>query len=208
MAGFIGKFFSLLSGSPKHGDSDTAKSPYMPVEKSPLDFTFAEAFTQSGGYFIYCSNKQDVIDQLRNVGLESGEQALFVPEIALHHWAQGAGLSVIKDNPLEANAMLTTCHAAIAKTGGVMISDAQTQGLKFAQLPAIHIVFGSIKQVVNGLTDGMIAINKFHKEQRPLSIITLKGKQDDSVAKAKIDPNKNRELYFFLLEDHLMSAAK
>ena len=52
MAGFIGKFFSLLSGSPKHGDSDTAKSPYMPVEKSPLDFTFAEAFTQSGGYFI------------------------------------------------------------------------------------------------------------------------------------------------------------
>jgi L-lactate utilization protein LutB len=103
---------------------------------------------------------------------------------------------------------LTTCHAAIAKTGGVMISDAQTQGLKFAQLPAIHIVFGSVKQVVNGLTDGMIAINRFHKEQRPLSIITLKGKQDDSVAKAKIDPNKNRELYFFLLEDHLMSAAK
>jgi hypothetical protein len=76
MASFIGKFFSLLSGSPKHGDSDTAKSPYMPVEKSPLDFTFAEAFTQSGGYFIYCNNKQDVIDQLRNVGLESGEQAL------------------------------------------------------------------------------------------------------------------------------------
>lgn len=207
MAGFIGKFFSLLSGSPKHGDSESEKSPYMPVEKSPLDLTFAEAFTQSGGYFVYCTSKQEVIDQLKNVGLEAGEQTLFVPESALHHWVQGAGMSVVKDNPLEANAMLTSCHAAIAKTGGVMISDAQTQGLKFAQLPAIHVVFASVNQVVNGLTDGMVAINRFHKDHRPLSIITLKGKHDDSVAKAKIDPNKNRELYFFLLEDHLMSTA-
>ena len=51
----------------------------------------------------------------------------------------------------------------------------------------------------------MSAINKFHREHRPLSIITLKGKRDEAVLQAKVDPNKCRELYFFLVEDLLFN---
>ena len=39
----------------------------------------------------------------------------------------------------------------------------------------------------------------------PLSIITLKGKRDEAVLQAKVDPNKGRELYFFLVEDLLFN---
>ena len=89
-----------------------------------------------------------------------------------------------------------------------MISDIQTSGLKFAQLPSIHLVFAKVSQVVNSLSDGMAAINKSHRNQRPRAIITLKGKMDESVMQAKVDPNKDRQLYFFLIEDHLFPEIK
>lgn len=123
-------------------------------------------------------------------------------------WFKESGLTVVKNNPLDANAMASTCHAAIAQTGGIMISDIQTSGLKFAQLPAIHLVFARVSQVVNSLSDGMAAINKFHRNQRPRAIITLKGKMDESVMQAKVDPNKGRQIYFFLVEDHLLPELK
>ena len=162
MAGWIGKFLTVLSGAPQSA-GDEASEPQKPYAgiTDPVDLAFVRRFTQSSGLFLYCG--------------------------------------------LAADAMATTCHAAVAQTGGIMITDAQTQGLKFAQLPAIHLVVARVSQVVNSLSDGMSAINKYHREQRPLSIITLKGKRDEAVLQAKVDPNKGRELYFFLVEDHLFT---
>lgn len=207
MAGWIGKFLTVLSGAPQTGGDDVSDpnlNKFAALE-DPVDLAFVRRFTQSGGLFLYCGSTEEVVDNLRAVGSETGQHTFFVPEKNLHAWFQGAGLTVIYDNPLEADAMATTCHAAVAQTGGIMITDAQTQGLKFAQLPAIHLVVARVSQVVNSLSDGMSAINKFHREQRPLSIITLKGKRDEAVLQAKVDPNKGRELYFFLVEDHLFT---
>jgi L-lactate dehydrogenase complex protein LldG len=206
MAGWIGKFLTVLSGAPQAG-GDEASEPQKPYAgiTDPVDLAFVRTFTKSAGLFLYCGSADEVVENLKAVGAETGQSQFFVPEKSLHAWFAQAGLSVIYDNPLEADAMATTCHAAVAQTGGIMITDAQTQGLKFAQLPAIHLVVARVSQVVNSLSDGMSAINKYHREQRPLSIITLKGKRDEAVLQAKVDPNKGRELYFFLVEDHLFT---
>jgi L-lactate dehydrogenase complex protein LldG len=206
MAGWIGKFLTVLSGAPQASGDEAAEpqKPYSAIT-DPVDLAFVRRFTESGGLFVYCGSVDEVVENLRAVGSETGQAQFFVPEKGLHSWFQSAGLQVIFDNPLEADAMATTCHAAVAQTGGIMITDAQTQGLKFAQLPAIHLVLARVSQVVNSLSDGMSAINKYHREQRPISIITLKGKRDEAVLQAKVDPNKGRELYFFLVEDHLFA---
>jgi L-lactate dehydrogenase complex protein LldG len=205
MAGWIGKFLTVLSGSPKSAGDEASEPQTFAGITDPVDLAFVRKFTQSSGLFLYCGSVDEVVENLKAVGAETGQSQFFVPEKSLHAWFAQAGLQVIYDNPLEADAMATTCHAAVAQTGGIMITDAQTQGLKFAQLPAIHLVVARVSQVVNSLSDGMSAINKFHREQRPLSIITLKGKRDEAVLQAKVDPNKGRELYFFLVEDHLFT---
>ena len=209
MAGLIGKFFSILSGAPEHavseGQNSTGK--YLAQPNDPVDLLFVKKFTDGGGLFVYCGSPEEIVENLRGAASESGQRQFFVPEPHLHPWFLQAGLKVVKDNPLEADAMASTCHAAIAQTGGIMISDLQTQGLKFAQLPDIHLVFARVSQVVNSLSDGMAAINKSHREQRPRAIITIKGKMDESVMQAKVDPNKGRQVYFFLLEDVLFPDA-
>lgn len=206
MAGWIGKFLTVLSGAPQ-STGDEAAEPQLPYSTitDPVDLAFVRKFTESGGLFLYCGSTEEVVENLKAVGTETRQSQFFVPEKTLHPWFAKAELHVVHDNPLEADAMATTCHAAVAQTGGIMITDAQTQGLKFAQLPAVHLVIARVSQVVNSLSDGMSAINKFHREQRPLSIITLKGKRDEAVLQAKVDPNKGRELYFFLVEDHLFT---
>lgn len=205
MAGWLGKFLSILSGAPQSGGEEVSsdKTKNFLTQEDPVDLAFVRHFTKSGGLFLYCGSANEVIDNLKAVGSEIGQKQFFVPEGILHAWFKQAELLVVHDNPLEADAMATTCHAALAQTGGVMITDAQTQGLKFAQLPSVHLVFARVSQVYNSLSDGMSAINKFHREHRPLSIITLKGKRDEAVLQAKVDPNKGRDLYFFLVEDHL-----
>ncbi|MDG1252844.1 MAG: LUD domain-containing protein [Schleiferiaceae bacterium] len=207
MAGLFGKILSILSGAPEHSVSEGHESTgkYLAKADDPVDLLFVKKFTDGGGLFIYCGSPEEVLTNLSAAAKECGQSQFFVPETGLIPWFQEAGLTVIKDNPLEVSAMASSCHAAIAQTGGIMISDLQTAGLKFAQLPSIHIVFARVSQVVNSLSDGMAAINKSHREQRPRAIITLKGKLDESVMQAKVDPNKGRHLYLFLLEDHLFS---
>ena len=210
MAGLFGKFFSILSGAPEHSvhESNDSSKRYMSSSDDPVDLSFVKRFTDGGGYFVYCGSKKEIINNLKGAASECGESHFFLPETPLVSWFKESGLTIAKNNPLDANAMASTCHAAIAQTGGIMISDIQTSGLKFAQLPAIHLVFARVSQVVNSLSDGMAAINKFHRNQRPKAIITLKGKMDESVMQAKVDPNKGRQIYFFLVEDHLLPELK
>ncbi len=209
MAGLFGKIFSILSGAPEHAVSEGSESSgkYLSQADDPVDLLFVKKFTDGGGFFVYCGSQEEIVKNLGAAAVECGQTKFFVPERPLSPWFQQAGLEVIQDNPLEATAMASTCHAAIAQTGGIMISDLQTAGVKFAQLPNIHIVFARVSQVVKSLSDGMAAINKSHREQRPRAIITLKGKMDESVMQAKVDPNKERHLYFFLLEDPLFPES-
>ncbi len=210
MAGLFGKFFSILSGAPEHSvqESNDSSKRFLSSSDDPVDLSFVKRFTDGGGYFVYCGSEKEIINNLKDAALEFGESHFFLPENPLVNWFEKSGLTIAKNNPLDANAMASTCHAAIAQTGGIMISDIQTSGLKFAQLPAIHLVFARVSQVVNSLSDGMAAINKYHRNQRPRAIITLKGKMDESVMQAKVDPNKGRQIYFFLVEDHLLPELK
>jgi hypothetical protein len=205
MAGLFGKFMAILSGAPEHSVSESKDSAgkYSAQQDDPVDLTFVKKFTDGGGYFMYCGSQEEVVQNLRGAAAECQQSTFFVPEKALTPWFEAAGLTVTSDCTESTQAMASSCHAAIAQTGGIMISDLQTQGLKFAQLPGIHLVFARVSQVVNSLSDGMAAINKSHREQRPRAIITLKGKLDESVMQAKVDPNKGRQVYFFLMEDVL-----
>jgi L-lactate dehydrogenase complex protein LldG len=210
MAGFFGKFMAILSGAPEHqvSESKEGTSRYNSPSPEPVDLAFVKKFTDGGGYFMYCGSPEEVLLNLRGAASECQNTSYIVTEPPLKAWFEDAGLKVEKDDHTSAQAIATTCHAAIAQTGGIMISDLQTQGKKFAELPPIHLVFARVSQVVNSLSDGMAAINKSHRDQRPKAIITLKGKLDDSVMQAKVDPNKGRQIYFFLLEDHLFTESE
>lgn len=206
MAGFIGKMLAVLSGRPDLEPSEptiTAKSRYAPKEKDPLDLKFVKRFTESGGYFLFCDSAEEVQANIRNIFAETQPRSFWCPETAISPLVSTAGIPLAESNT-DADAMITTCEALVAFTGGIMITDAQTKGLKASHFPAVHVVLAHTSQLVESLSDGMRRINNATREQRPQQIITLKGKNDESVRQASADPNKHRELYLLLFEKTLI----
>lgn len=206
MAGLLGKVMAILSGRPDLESSEPSldvRGKYSPKEKDSLDLKYVKRFTNSGGLFLYCETKGDIINNLHNILSEIRPRAFWSPEAALQNLLKEAKLPV-SDTASEADIMVTSAEALVAFTGGIMITDSQTGGLKASQFPAVHVALARTSQLVDSLSDGMRRINNATREQRPQQIITLKGKSDESVRQASADPNKHRELYLLLFEDGTM----
>jgi hypothetical protein len=203
MAGLLGKVMAILSGRPDLEPSEPAMSSrgkHAPKVLDPLDLKFVKRFTDSGGYFLYCETQEEILNNLRNIQAEIRPRAFWTPEQAVVDVLHKAQVPVAA-TPAEADIMVTSAEALVAFTGGIMITDSQTGGMKASQFPAVHVALARTSQLVDSLSDGMRRINNATREQRPQQIITLKGKSDESVRQASADPNKHRELYLLLFED-------
>ena len=203
MAGLLGKVMAILSGRPDLEPSEPAKDvrgKYAPKATDPLDLKFVKRFTDSGGYFLFCESREEIITNLRNIQSEIRPRAFWSPEPSVQNLLEQAQVP-IASCASDADVMVTGAEALVAFTGGIMITDTQTGGMKASQFPAVHVALGKTSQLVDSLSDGMRRINNATREQRPQQIITLKGKSDESVRQASADPNKHRELYLLLFED-------
>lgn len=203
MAGLLGKVMAILSGRPDLEPSEPKvelRGKYAPKESDPLDLKFVKRFTESGGYFLFCETRDEVLNNLRNIHSEIRPRAFWSPEPALMQVLENAQIPVAA-SAADADVMVTGAEALVAFTGGIMITDNQTGGMKASQFPAVHVALAKTSQLVDSLSDGMRRINSATREQRPQQIITLKGKSDASVRQASADPNKHRELYLLLFED-------
>ena len=64
MAGLLGKVMAILSGRPDLEPSEPAKDvrgKYAPKATDPLDLKFVKRFTDSGGYFLFCESREEII---------------------------------------------------------------------------------------------------------------------------------------------------
>lgn len=202
--GFFKKLVNIISGNPPSGseEGDLPKGKYSPVAPEPIDLRFVQNFTQSGGNFLYCKSRKELLSNLKNVCSEENVSHLFVCESDVEKTVKEFDIEVSRD-PKRSNAICSTCEALIASTGGVMIDDLQTGGVRLGELPEVHIIVGNTTQIVENLHAGMALINNKYKEKRPGQITTLKGANEESVKNSTNDQNANRVLYLLLYEDEL-----
>jgi len=82
MAGLLGKVMAILSGRPDLEPSEpesAARGKYSPKERDPLDLKYVKRFTNSGGLFLYCESKSDIIQNLQNIQSEIRPRAFWSP---------------------------------------------------------------------------------------------------------------------------------
>jgi L-lactate dehydrogenase complex protein LldG len=203
MAGLLGKVMAILSGRPDLEPSEpalAARGKYAPKENDPLEIKFVKRFTDSGGFFLFSDLHQEIVNNLVSINLEIKPRAFWSPEPEVQKLLEEAQVPLSQSSS-DADVMVTTAEALVAFTGGIMITDNQTGGLKASQFPPVHVALAKTSQLVDSLSDGMRRINNATRVQRPQQIITLKGKLDESVRQASADPNKPRDLYLLLFED-------
>ena len=61
------KFLNYLFGKKNDKDQKNDQSPFLPKEKDSTELIFAKNFTKKGGKFIYCENKDEVLDYFEKI---------------------------------------------------------------------------------------------------------------------------------------------
>ena len=160
-------------------------------------------FTQSGGYFLYCGTKGEIIDALRDIISEHNLMGIGSPDDNVLSFLKQGGIPKVLSNLDECDTICTYCEALMAFNGGIMIDEYQTKGVRIDQMPKYHIVMGKTSQLVESLSSAMSKINQQYRDQRPMQISQLKAPLDEQVKLASADPNKGRTLFLLLIEDLL-----
>ena len=202
--GFLGKFFDVLSGSPvPTGKPEDEHGKFAPEEKEPDHVRFVRQFTESGGFFIYCGTKTEVIDALNDILEEHNLLGIGSPDENVLTLLKQLNINRVNQKVKECDTICTYCESMIAFNGGIMMTENQTNGLKIDQMPKYHIILGKTSQIVEKLSDAMGRINQHYRNNRPAQISQLRAPNDEQVRIANADPNKGRVLFVLLIEDLL-----
>ena len=165
-----------------------------------LDDLFVHNFLSKGGKFLYCTNKEEVISNLKSILVEnSWEQIQLLDPTLLKYINKEIETS-------ETNQELpffTSCEHLIADKGDILLSSNQLKSKKITEFSENFIIYASTSQIVKDTGQGLTGIKTSSKQSLPTNISAIKNytlkKNDDNFLNYGNSNSKN--LYLLLLED-------
>lgn len=177
---------------------------YSPMEDGN-DLMFAETFSNSGGKFIYCENREELVENITALAAQLKAKTFLCMEEEIKELLSSAGLecSAEIEKFKEGGAGITGCEALVARSGSILVSSKQAGGRKLNVFPDIHIVVGNTSQLVSEIADGMELIRTKYGVRLPsmTTMITGPSRTADIEKTLVMGAHGPRELYLLLLED-------
>lgn len=193
---FLGKEKGLNEGS--SGDID-----FSATEAAPVDLQFVREFNKHGGKFLYCEQESEAYNYLTNISEESSIKSVYCANQDLCNQLDETGIKVT-NSPSTADAFYSDCEHLVSFNGGIMLTDRQTHGLKYTELPEVFITIARTSQITKNLSSALSGIRAKYKGDIPSGISTVKGpSKKDSVTELGGSQFINKEIYLLLVEDQL-----
>ena len=163
------------------------------------DNLFVETFKEKGGKFLYCTNKEEVVEYLNNIFKENSWEQVLCSDTNLEQYLNVVAIPKNKN----AEVFFTTCEHLIAEDGSILFSSNQLQETKLTQYPLHFIVFATTSQLTLNKDKALSSIKYNFKNEIPSNISAIK-----DYAPHKKDSNflnygntNSKDLYLLLLED-------
>ncbi len=150
-------------------ESIYAKSPLSDEER------FAENFIQLGGKFVFCTNKEELLDNLVTLHENRGWKKMLCSDEQLLAAIRSNKLDIAlpaNDNPEDAEACITGCELLVARTGSVILSSRLHMGRTSSVFYPVHVIVGYTSQVVPDIAQAIDAMKKKYGSNLP-SMINL-----------------------------------
>ena len=193
---------------------EKTEAPYPVVDmESPVfreltetyDVTFAEAFVEAGGKFVYCESQDEFITILQSFILEKDWPLLWCLDPLLQQILREGGIPFESstDRFDEAKVGITRCECLIARHGTVMVSSKLSPGRKIIAYPEIHLVAATTSQLVPDIRKGIQVLRKKYGEDFPslVTFITGPSRTADIEKTLVMGAHGPKELYIFLIDD-------
>lgn len=136
---------------------------------------FAESFNALGGKFVFCNNKEELVEKLHTLHESRGWKKMLCAEEDVLGMFQSNKMDIAlsaEDNQEDAEACITGCEMLVARTGSVIISSRQNMGRTSSVFYPTHIIVAYTGQVVADIGDAIAGIKKKYGADLP-SMINL-----------------------------------
>ncbi len=155
-------------------DKDVIKDVFAKEEDASLEETFATAFIELGGKFIFCDNEDELVEGIVALYDNRGWKQLLCAEKSVQELFLDHNVSFIVDADPQltaADACITDCEMLIARTGSVMLSSRQNLGRIASVFYPVHIIVATVSQLVYDTDSGITMLKK--KYDRLPSMINI-----------------------------------
>lgn len=165
-----------------------------------LDDLFVHNFLSKGGKFLYCSNRDEVISNLKSILVENNWEQLRLLDPSLLEYLDKETKTSETDQALP---VFSSCEHLIADKGDILFSSNQLKSKKITEFSENFIIYASTSQIVNDTGQGLTGIKTSSKKNLPTNISAIKNytlkKSDDNFLNYGNSNSKN--LYLLLFED-------
>ena len=187
-------------------DIDTDKSVYNDLDDS-LEINFAQEFNETGGMFIYCENKAELLDNLKYLTDQKKWDTLLAFDAGLTELLDKGEISYVsnREKIKSAEAGITYCEFLVARLGSIMVSSSQLSGRRMFVSPDVHIVIAYTSQLVSDLAEAFNKMRNKYESNVPslITLITGPSRTADIEKTLVMGAHGPRELYLFLVEDQI-----
>ncbi|MVT06872.1 LutC/YkgG family protein [Chitinophaga tropicalis] len=171
-------------------------------EHEGLEMKFAEEFARLQGKFIFCTGKNEVLDNLQALAdsREWTDVHCQTPSLV----KQLQQLSFLNKGDMHtADAAITDCECLVARTGTIVLSAAQPSGRALPVYTPVHIVIAYTHQLVFDLKDAISRLKDKYQGDLPSAISFASGpsRTADIEKTLVVGIHGPREVYVFLVDE-------
>lgn len=198
---------ALIQKTDPHFPSlDWDKNVYAVNDEISPEEQFALAFTKVGGFFTFCENELEAVEELIRLAEVKGWKNFYCWENQLQHLLNQVEFPYTdnKEDFPEGMVGITTCEALISRLGSVIVSSAIGSGRRLFVAPTYHIVIARLHQVVPELKDALHLIReKYGDQNTPSMIAALTGpSRTADIEKTLVTPAHGpEEIHVFLIDE-------
>lgn len=162
---------------------------------------FAEEFTKLQGKFAFCSNEEDLQQQLAALFRQNNWNHIYCSDVKFVPLLDHLGLEPFH-NLADCDASVTGCEYLVARTGSMVLSAAQTNGRTASVYAPVHICIAYNHQLVFDISDALAFLKEKYKDKFPsfISFATGPSRTADIEKTLVTGVHGPKEVYCFLVE--------
>ena len=191
--------------------------PFPEIEKTKVEalFTgfsdgtpeehFAASFTNAGGHFVFCNTQEDLLQNLKVLAESRGWTEVLCAHKPLFSYLVNNKIAFVREFNVThdyAQACITDCEAAVARTGSFFLSSHQNHGRVAPVYFPVHIVVLQAHQIVDDISDGLQFLKRKYNDQLPsmINLNTGPSRTADIEKTLVVGVHGPGEVYVFLID--------
>lgn len=181
------------------------KTNFFSEDDMSLEECFATEFTNLGGKFIYCSNKDEMMKQLQTLSHNLNWNRISTKDQAILELFENKNIPLVQytDDLHKMEIGISSCECLIARTGSVLLSSAQEAGRSLPVYAPIHITIAYSKDLVWNISDAFSRLKEKYKNDIPsmISLATGPSRTADIEKTLVVGVHGPKEVYVFLIDE-------